>query len=120
VAEHLPVVLYSLIVSGLNSLCLPLCGWNGARVVRLPHKSGDSYLKKRQRDGAEVVQIKNPRWADYWQQQACAVMLIIRSSEGEIRWMDVSACLKRESADGKTVKQNSRRCRCRGRQYRCR
>ena len=33
-------------------------------------KSGDSYLKKRQRDGAEVFQIKNARWADYWQQQA--------------------------------------------------
>ena len=68
-------------------------------------KSGDSYLKKRQRDGAEVFQIKNPRWADYWQQQAYAVMLVIRTSDGEIRWMDVSAYLKRESAGGKTVRQ---------------
>ena len=32
-------------------------------------------------------------------------MLVIRTSDGEIRWMDVSAYLKRESADGKTVKQ---------------
>jgi hypothetical protein len=38
------------------------------------------------------------RWADHWQQQACAVMLVIRTSDGEIRWMDVSA-------GGKTVKQ---------------
>ena len=69
-------------------------------------KSGDSYLKKRQRDGAEVFQIKNPRWADYWQQQAYAVMRVIRKSDGEIRWMDVSAYLKRESArGGETVKQ---------------
>ena len=68
-------------------------------------KSGDSYLKKRERDGAEVFHIKNPRWADYWQQQAYAVMLVIRTSDGEIRWMDVSAYLKRESAGGKTVKQ---------------
>ena len=68
-------------------------------------KSGDSYLKKRERDGAEVFQIKNPRWADYWQQQAYAVMLVIRRSDGEIRWMDVSAYLKRESAGGKTVRQ---------------
>jgi hypothetical protein len=52
-----------------------------------------------------VFQIKNPRWADYWQQQAYAVMLVIRTSDGEIRWMDVSAYLKRESAGGKTVKQ---------------
>src|SRR5450759_3270428 len=56
-------------------------------------KSGDSYLKKRQSDGAEVFQIKNPRWADHWQQQACAVMLVIRTSDGGIRGMDVSAYL---------------------------
>jgi len=68
-------------------------------------KSGDSYLKQRERDGAEVFQIKNPRWADYWQQQAYAVMLVIRTSDGEIRWMDVSAYLKRETTGGKTVKQ---------------
>jgi hypothetical protein len=68
-------------------------------------KSGDSYLKKRRSDGAEMFQIKNPRWADYWQQQAYAVMLVIRTSDGVIRWMDVSAYLKRESAGGKTVKQ---------------
>ena len=68
-------------------------------------KSGDSYLKQRERNGAEVFQIKNPRWADYWQQQAYAVMLVIRTSDGEIRWMDVSAYLKRESAGGKTVWQ---------------
>ena len=68
-------------------------------------KSGDSYLKKRQRDGAEVFQIKNPRWADYWQQQAYPVMLVIRTSDGEIRWMDVSAYLKRKGARGKAVRQ---------------
>lgn len=34
-----------------------------------------------------------------------AVMLVIRTSDGEIRWMDVTACLKRESAGGKTVQQ---------------
>jgi hypothetical protein len=69
-------------------------------------KSGDSYLSKRQRDGAEVFQIKNARWATYWQQQAYPVMLVIRSSAGDIRWMDVSAYLKRESDNGKKpVKQ---------------
>jgi WD40 repeat protein len=68
-------------------------------------KSGNSYLKKRRSDGVEVFQIKNPRWADYWQQQAYAVMLVIRTSDGEIRWMDVSAYLKRQGAGGKTVKQ---------------
>jgi hypothetical protein len=37
--------------------------------------------------------------------QACAVMPVIRTSDGEIGWMDVSAYLKRESTGGKTVRQ---------------
>lgn len=69
-------------------------------------KSGDSYLTTRKRDGAEVFQIKNERWADYWQQQAYPVLLVIRTSDGEIRWMDVSDYLRRAGAGGKkTVKQ---------------
>jgi hypothetical protein len=68
-------------------------------------KSGDSYLKKRSRDEAKVFQIKNLRWADYWQQQAYTVMLVIRTSDGEILWMDVSAYLKREASKGRKVKQ---------------
>jgi WD40 repeat protein len=68
-------------------------------------KSGDSYLTYRQRDEAEVFQIKNPRWVEYWQQQAYPVMLVIRTSDGHIRWMDVSDWLKRHTAGGKTVTQ---------------
>lgn len=69
-------------------------------------KSGDSYLTKRKRDGAEIFQIKKKRWVQYWQQQAYPVMLVIRNSEGEIRWMDVTEYLRRESDNGKKpVKQ---------------
>jgi hypothetical protein len=69
-------------------------------------KLGDSYLKTSRRDGVELFQIKNARWADYWQQQAYAVTLVVRTSDGEIRWMDVSAYLKREShSANKPVKQ---------------
>jgi hypothetical protein len=68
-------------------------------------KSGDSYLTRRRGDDAEVFQIKNPRWADYWRQQAYPVMLVIRTSNGEIRWMDATTCLKRETAGGKPVRQ---------------
>jgi len=32
-------------------------------------------------------------------------MLVIRTSDGEIRWMDVSAYLKRATAGGRTVTQ---------------
>ena len=46
------------------------------------------------------------RHAEYWQQQAYPVMLVIRTSDGSIRWMDVSAYLKEQSKVGKTaVKQ---------------
>jgi small GTP-binding protein len=68
-------------------------------------KSGDSYLSERKRDGAEVFQIKNPRWASYWQQQAYPVMLVIRTSDGVIRWMDVSDHLRRESRAGESLTQ---------------
>ena len=69
-------------------------------------KSGDSYLSKRKRDDEEIFTIKNPRWSDYWQQQAYPVMLVIRTSDGAIRWMDVTQYLKRESQGGKKpVKQ---------------
>jgi len=68
-------------------------------------KSGDSYLTTRKRDDAEVFQIKNERWAAYWQQHAYPVMLVIRTSDGEIRWMDVSEYLKRESSGGTPAKQ---------------
>jgi hypothetical protein len=63
-------------------------------------KSGDSYLTERKRDGAEIFQIKNHRWASYWQQQAYPVMLVIRNSDGVIRWMNVSKYLRRESCGG--------------------
>jgi WD40 repeat protein len=78
---------------------------SGKRVY-LQLKSGDSYLSKRKKDGAEVFQIKNPRHADYWQQQAYPVMLVVRASDGAIRWMDVSAYLKEQSqGKKKPVKQ---------------
>jgi hypothetical protein len=80
-------------------------GRDTGKRLYLQLKSGDSYLTTRKRDGAEVFQIRNERWADYWRRQAYPVLLVIRTSDGEIRWMDVSEYLKRESAGGKAVKQ---------------
>ena len=76
-----------------------------AKKLYVQLKSGDSYLKKRKRDDREVFPIKNARWVDYWQQHAYTVMLVVRTSDGEIRWMDVSTYLKRETETGKEVKQ---------------
>ncbi len=76
------------------------------RKLYLQLKSGDSYLRQRSRDDAEVFTIKDERHARYWMAQAFPVLLVIRSSEGEVRWMEVRDYLKRESDNGrKPVKQ---------------
>ncbi|HEX4965815.1 MAG TPA: TIR domain-containing protein [Thermoanaerobaculia bacterium] len=69
-------------------------------------KSGDSYTRKQKSDGAEVFTIKKERHARYWMAQKFPVLLVIRNSEGEVRWMEVRDWLKRASEDGKKpVKQ---------------
>jgi hypothetical protein len=76
------------------------------RKLYLQLKSGDSYLRKRKRDGAEIFTIKDERHARYWMEQAFPVLLVIRNSEGDVRWMEVRDWLKRESDNGKKpVKQ---------------
>jgi hypothetical protein len=63
-------------------------------------------LKQRKRDGAEIFAIKDERHARYWMAQKFPVLLVIRNSEGEVRWMEVRDYLKRASDDGqKPVKQ---------------
>jgi hypothetical protein len=64
-------------------------------------KSGDSYLRERKGDGAEIFTIKDGRHARYWMAQAFPELLVVRNSEGEVRWMEVRDWLKRASEDGK-------------------
>ena len=71
------------------------------RKLYLQLKSGDSYLYERKGDGAEVFTIKDERHARYWMASAFPVLLVIRNSEGEVRWMEVRDWLKRESDHGK-------------------
>lgn len=70
-------------------------GEASGRRVYLQLKSGDSYLHTRKSDGKEIFRIKESRHAEYWQAQAYPVMLVIRTSDGQIRWMDVSEYLRR-------------------------
>lgn len=74
---------------------------SGKRVY-MQLKSGDSYLYRRERDDKEVFTIKNQRHAEYWLEQAYPVMLVIRSSDGQIRWMNVMEYLREH---GKKTKQ---------------
>jgi small GTP-binding protein len=77
----------------------------GAKLY-LQLKSGDSYLRKRRGDGAEIFTIKEERHARYWMAQAFPVLLVIRNAEGEVRWMEVRDWLKNTSDNGKKpVKQ---------------
>jgi hypothetical protein len=69
--------------------------------IYLQLKSGDSYLRERKGDGAEIFTIKDERHARYWMAQAFPVLLVVRTSEGEVRWMEVRDWLKRESDNGK-------------------
>jgi len=77
-----------------------------AAKLYLQLKSGDSYVRKRKSNGAEIFTIKDERHVRYWMAQAFPVLLVIRNSEGEVRWMEVRDWLKRESDNGKKqVKQ---------------
>jgi small GTP-binding protein len=69
-------------------------------------KSGDSHLRTRETDGAEVFQIHHPDHATYWMNQAFPVFLVIADSKGNVRWMEIRDYLLRESDHGaKPVKQ---------------
>jgi WD40 repeat protein/GTPase SAR1 family protein len=71
-------------------------GKASGRRVYLQLKSGDSYLRQRKYDGKEMFTIGNQRHVDYWQSHAYPVMLVIRTSDGQIRWMNVTDYLRKE------------------------
>jgi WD40 repeat protein len=75
---------------------------SGQRVY-LQLKSGDSYLYHRQRDDVDVFTIKKKRWVDYWLSHPGPVMLVIRTSDGQIRWMNVTDYLQRHGPDTRQV-----------------
>jgi hypothetical protein len=77
-------------------------GQASGKRIYLQLKSGDSYLRTRKSDGKEIFKIKKKRWAEYWAAQAYPVMLVIRTSDGEIRWMNVTNYQKKH---GKNIKQ---------------
>jgi small GTP-binding protein len=75
---------------------------SGKRVY-LQLKSGDSYIYNRKRDDKQIFTIKNPRHAEYWQAHEYLVMLVIRTSDGAIRWMNVSDYLKKHGIKTKQI-----------------
>ncbi len=74
---------------------------SGKRVY-LQLKSGDSYLHTRKADNKKVFDIKK-RHAEYWKAQAYPVMLVIRTSDGQIRWMNVTDYLNQHETKTKQI-----------------
>ena len=73
---------------------------------RVQLKSGDSHLKPR-KDGTEVFAMK-PHYAGYWAGKGkMPVLLIIRSSDGRIRYMNATEAIRaaQKKAPGKPVTQ---------------
>ena len=64
-------------------------------------KSGDSHLTSRKRDDADVFQIKDQRHVSYWMEQAYPVLLVVRNSAGEVRWMEIRDWLREATDNGK-------------------
>src|SRR5262249_11292628 len=58
-------------------------------------KAGDSYITRR-KDGTEVFRVTNPRWLEYWLMQPYPVMLVVRTSDGQIRWMNATEAIRRQ------------------------
>ena len=76
------------------------------QMLFLQLKSGDAYLSERKRDGAQIFRIPKARHATYWREQPFPVLLVIRTSDGEVRWMEIRDYLKHASDNGKkAVKQ---------------
>ncbi len=74
--------------------------------VHLQLKSGDSYLTVRKTDGAEIFKSFDQRQVRFWMDQAFPVILVIRNSKGEIRWMEIRDHLKEVTGNGtKQVRQ---------------
>ncbi len=72
---------------------------SGKRVY-LQLKHGDSYLTPRKRDRVEVFRITNPRWAKYWIAHEYPVMLVVRTSDGRIRWINATEELQKLKDSG--------------------
>lgn len=75
---------------------------SGTRVY-LQLKSGDSYTYKRQDDNTEIFTIRKKSWAEHWLSQAYPVMLVIRSSDGQILWMNITEYLQQHGVNTKEI-----------------
>jgi hypothetical protein len=70
-------------------------GRTGGQKLYLHLNAGHSVAPVRAHDDGELFAINDDRHVGYWMAQPFPVMLVIRSSKGEVRWMEVPHSLKR-------------------------
>jgi hypothetical protein len=75
------------------------------RKLYLQLKSGDSHLRHRKRSGKEVFEIEKERHARYWANQAFPMMLVIGTSDGRIRWMEIGDYLRTNTINDKPLRE---------------
>jgi hypothetical protein len=74
------------------------------RTYRVQLKSGDSHLRKR-KDGAEVFPMKK-HYEEHWAGKGTVpVLLIIRNSDGRLRFMNATDAIRAAQKVRKPVKQ---------------
>lgn len=78
-------------------------GQASGQKIYLQLKTGDSYLHQRDSEDAEEFTIKNQRHAEYWLAQTYPVMLVIRTSDGKIHWMNVTEYLRKHGTATKQI-----------------
>ncbi|MFA5192336.1 MAG: TIR domain-containing protein [Verrucomicrobiia bacterium] len=62
-------------------------------------KWDDSCRRTCQQDGSEVITIGDQHYARYWMDQAFPVMLVSRTADGEVQWMEVRDYLKQATTN---------------------
>ncbi|HEX4947166.1 MAG TPA: TIR domain-containing protein [Blastocatellia bacterium] len=63
----------------------------------------DDWYQVRQQDGKEVFCPKNTQFAEFWEKQQAPVMLVHRTPDGVIRWMNVTASLNKCGKDTRQI-----------------
>jgi small GTP-binding protein len=58
-------------------------------------KAGDSYDREPRGDGTEILTVREDSLVRSRKNQAFPVMLVVRNSDGEVRWMDIRGYFKR-------------------------
>ena len=58
---------------------------------------------QRKGDQKEILYIKKQRHTKYWQVQEYPIMLVIRTSDGRIRWMRITDYLKLKGPNAKQI-----------------